>query len=241
MVKGCGVTLATVHIVEDDELVRDCLSAMAEDAGYTVRAHATAEAFLADTARVDPALADAACVVVDVNLPGMDGLDLMGRIAGRDPDLPVIVVSGAAKVAPAVAAMKGGALDFIQKPVTRSAFARSLAEACDRRRSGVAARRDLALLRVRAERLSDREWSVMTLITEGAANHEAAARLGISVRTVENHRARVMDKMGASNLSELIRLALRLEGAPTGGAPAGRDRGDLPRPEGEGETSLGRW
>lgn len=238
---GRGVSGATVHIVDDDDLVRDCLSAMAEDAGFSVRAHATAEAFLADTARNDLTLSDAGCVVVDVNLPGMDGLDLMDRIAGRDPDLPVIVVSGAAKVAPAVTAMKNGALDFIQKPVTRTAFARCLAEACDRRRARADERRDLNLLRARAERLSDREWTVMALITEGAANHEAAARLGISVRTVENHRARVMDKMGASNLSELIRLALRLGDAPPGATPAGRVRGEVPRPEGEGETSLGGW
>lgn len=233
---GAGVILATVHIVDDDEMVRDCLADMAQDAGYPVRTHATAEAFLAAAA-----LSDAGCVVVDVNLPGMDGLDLMDRIGGRDPDLPVIVVSGAGKVGPAVAAMKGGAFDFIQKPVTREAFARCLAAASDHRRARLAERRALERLQLLAARLSDREWAVMTLITAGASNHEAAARLGISVRTVENHRARVMEKMGASNLSELIRLALKLGVAPLGAQAPERARGADPGREGEGETSLGSW
>lgn len=223
---GAGAGLATVHIVDDDPVARDGLAAMAQDAGYPVRAHATAEAFLAALGKGGASLADAGCVVVDIHLPDMDGLDLMDQIAGRDPDLPVIVVGGAGKVAPAVAAMKGGALDFIEKPVTRDAFARCLTEAGDRRRARVVERRVLDRLRERASRLSHRERSVMALIADGAANHEAAARLGISVRTVENHRARVMDKMGASNLSELIRLTLKLD--------AGLGR------EGEGGTSPGR-
>jgi len=208
----------TIHIVDDDALVRECLADMAAEAGYDAHTHATAEDFLA---RAE--VANAGCVVVDLCLPGIDGLALMGRIAGRDPDLPVIMVSGAGQVAHAVAALKGGAVDFIQKPIRPAAFARSLAEAAERRRQRAEARHALSLLHRRAERLSDRERQVMTLITDGLSNNETAATLGISVRTVENHRARVMDKMGAANLSELIRLALRL-GESEADARVARDR-----------------
>ncbi|MGA0601665.1 response regulator transcription factor [Caulobacter sp. KR2-114] len=206
----------TIHIVDDDALVRECLADMAMDAGYAALTHATAEDFLADAE-----VASAGCVVVDLNLPGIDGLDLMDRIAGRDPDLPVIMVSGAGKVAQVVAALKGGAVDFIQKPVRAAAFAQSLAEAAKRRRQRADARDSLARLRERAQRLSHRERQVMALITDGLSNNAVAAALGISVRTVENHRARVMDKMGAANLTDLIRQTLRLgEGEATGAARA---------------------
>lgn len=204
----------TIHIVDDDALVRECLADMAADAGYAALTHATAEDFLAEAE-----VASAGCVVVDLHLPGIDGLDLMDRIAGRDPDLPVIMVSGAGKVAHAVAALKGGALDFIQKPVRAAAFAQCLAEAAEHRRQRAQARETEAQVRARVERLSDRERQVMTLVADGLSNNEAATTLGISVRTVENHRARVMDKMGAANLSELIRLTLSLgEGEATASA-----------------------
>ncbi len=202
------MTGATVHIVDDDGQVRDVLAAMAEHAGFLVRAHATAEAFLAQAA-----LDDAGCVVADVNLPGLDGLGLLERIGRCDPDLPVIVISGEGRVAPAVAALKGGAVDFLQKPVDRAAFTRRLADALARRHRLAELRRATALAQRRAERLSERERDVMRLITAGASNQGAARRLGISVRTVENHRARVMEKMGAATLSDLIRQALRLEDA----------------------------
>ncbi len=202
------MTGATVHIVDDDGRARDALAAMAEHAGFLVRAHATAEAFLAQAA-----LDDAGCVVADVNLPGLDGLGLLERIGRCDRDLPVIVISGEGRVAPAVAALKAGAVDFLQKPVDRAAFTRCLAEALARRHRLAELRQAVAMTQRRAERLSERERDVMRLITAGASNQEAARRLGISVRTVENHRARVMEKMGAATLSDLIRQALRLEDA----------------------------
>ncbi len=199
------MTGATIHIVDDDGRVLDILAAMAEDAGYRVRTHLSAEAFLRDVA-----LEEAGCLVADVNLPGIDGLDLMGRVARRDPDLPVIVVSGAGRVAPAVAALKGGAVDFMQKPVERKAFVNALGDALHRRRQQNAARRIHDQTRDHASLLSDREWEVMGMITEGASNQETAKALGISVRTVENHRARVMEKMDARTLSDLVRMSLRL-------------------------------
>lgn len=207
----------TVHIVDDDALVRECLADMAADAGYATLTHATAEAFLANAE-----VASACCVVVDLHLPGIDGLDLMDRIARRDPDLPVILVTGAGKVSHAVAALKGGALDFIQKPVRAATFARCLAEAAQQRRERARARETEARVRALVERLSERERQVMALVVEGLSNNEAAAALGISVRTVENHRARVMEKMGAANLSELIRQTLSLGEATASAARAMR-------------------
>ncbi len=222
------MTGATVHIVDDDGQVRDALAAMAEHAGFLVRAHATAEAFLAQAA-----LDDAGCVVVDVNLPGLDGLGLLERIGQCDTDLPVIVISGESRVAPAVAALKAGAVDFLEKPVDRAAFTRCLADALARRRRLTEQRQAVALAQCRADRLSEREGDVMRLITAGASNQEAARRLGISVRTVENHRARVMEKMGATTLADLIRQALRLEDtAPARWAsspPAGGELTPSPR------------
>ncbi len=219
------MTGATVHIVDDDGQVRDALAAMAEHAGFLVCAHATAEAFLAKAA-----LNDAGCVVADVNLPGLDGLGLLERIGRCDTDLPVIVISGEGRVAPAVAALKAGAVDFLQKPVDRAAFTRCLADALARRRRLAEQRQAVALAQRRADRLSERERDVMRLITAGASNQEAASRLGISVRTVENHRARVMQKMNATTLADLIRQALRLEDvAPTRWAPAGGELTPSPR------------
>ena len=217
------MTGATVHIVDGDVQVREALAAMAEHAGFLVRAHPTAEAFLAQAA-----LDDAGCVVADVNLPGLDGLGLLERIGQCDTDLPVIVISGESRVAPAVAALKAGAVDFLQKPVGRGAFIRCLADALARRRRLAEQRRAVALAQRCADRLSERERDVMRLITAGASNQEAARRLGISVRTVENHRARVMEKMGATTLADLIRQALRLEDtAPARWAPSAPAGGEL--------------
>jgi two-component system response regulator FixJ len=199
---------ARIHIVEDDAMVRDALTACAESAGHQVTAHHDAESFLAtlDTE-------DAGCVVIDVGLPGMDGLQLIGELSRIAAELPILAISGGNDVSAAVRALKGGALDFIQKPFTPDRFVSDLAEALRRGAAMAeagAARRDIQM---RARRLSDRELEVMKLIVGGVSNGEAAAALGLSVRTVENHRARLMTKMRAANLSELVRLTLRLEQA----------------------------
>jgi two-component system, LuxR family, response regulator FixJ len=194
-----------VHIIDDDQAIRRSLTMLAEAAGHTVRAHADAESFLR---RLD---ADAAgCVVTDVRMPGLSGMDLLRRLVDIAPDLPVVVITGHGDVPMAVAALKAGAADFIEKPFDSDAFLKALREALRRRVAAGETRRLVAELGARRALLTDRERAVMDLVAEGLSNAETAARLEISIRTVENHRAKVMEKMDARTLSDLVRMSLRL-------------------------------
>ncbi|MBS0408534.1 MAG: response regulator transcription factor [Proteobacteria bacterium] len=194
-----------VHIIDDDQAIRRSLTMLAEAAGHAVRSHADAESFLR---RFDP---DAAgCVVTDVRMPGLGGLELLKRLGDIAPELPVVVITGHGDVPMAVTALKAGAADFIEKPFDSDAFLRAVREALRRRAVAGEGRRLLAALRTRRALLTDRERAVMDLVAEGSSNAETAARLEISIRTVENHRAKVMEKMEARTLSDLVRMALRL-------------------------------
>ena len=192
-----------VYIVDDDEAVRDSLSALLESKGYAVTSFGSAPEFL-ETARS----LSAGCVVVDIRMPEMDGLELQQRLIQRSLGFPLIVITGHGDVPLAVRAMKAGAIDFIQKPFDsqtildslKAAFAQ-LATPTGQDPNAEAAARKLDLL-------SPRERAVLEGLLEGLPNKSIAYDLGISPRTVEIHRARVMDKMGARSLSELIRLAL---------------------------------
>jgi two-component system response regulator FixJ len=197
------MTIKAVHIVEDDAHVRETLRMLVESAGHEVRAHANAEAFLAALPSEDPG-----CVVTDVRMPGMDGLELLSRLGRRAPDLPVLVITGHGDVTMAVRALKSGAVDFIEKPFDIDALLGSLSDALERGRLAATrseARRDAQL---RIDRLTEREREVMGLVVDGLSNASVAHRLGISVRTVENHRARVLDKLEARGLSDLVRLQM---------------------------------
>ena len=192
-----------VYIVDDDEAVRDSLSVLLESKGYPVRSFASAPEFLA-AARLFPP----GCLIVDIRMPEMDGLELQQHLIDRSLDFPLIVITGHGDVPLAVRAMKAGAVDFIEKPFASetilesldAAFSRLLA-AGETSAEAVAAQSKLALL-------SPREREVLDGLLAGLPNKSIAYDLAISPRTVEIHRARVMDKMGARSLSELIRLAL---------------------------------
>ena len=192
-----------VYIVDDDEAVRDSLSILLESKGYAARRFGAASDFLTAA----PSL-PAGCLIIDIRMPEMDGLELQQRLIERNLDFPLIVITGHGDVPLAVQAMKAGAIDFIEKPFASEAILISLEAA-------------LARLAARAERgpavvaaaskldlLSPREHEVLEGLLAGLPNKSIAYDLGISPRTVEIHRARVMDKMGARSLSELIRLAL---------------------------------
>jgi two-component system response regulator FixJ len=196
---------AIVHIVDDDEAIRRSLAMLTEAAGHTVETHADAESFLA---RLD--LASAGCVVSDVRMPGFSGLQLLKTLTERAPDLPVIVMTGHGDIAMAVSALKAGAVDFLEKPFDSEAFLASVAGALALSARATEATRDLDELRQRWSRLTARESEIMTLIVRGRSNGQIADALSISIRTVENHRARVMTKMEAQGLPELVRMALRL-------------------------------
>ena len=192
----------TVHIVDDDPAVRDSLSLILSLRGYRTATFASAEAFL-EAVRPDWA----GCIVADIRMPGLSGLEMQRVLLDRAIGMPVIIVTGHGDVASARAAFTADAVDFLEKPfdeqgpvaAVEAAFAR------ERRRlqaSGAAQRRSQSLAA-----LSAREREVMRLLVEGLHNKEVAERLGISPRTVEVHKSRVMTKVGARNLAELVKIA----------------------------------
>ena len=191
-----------VYIVDDDEAVRDSLSMLLESKAFAVKSFASAVEFLAAASSLHPG-----CLIVDIRMPEMDGLELQQHLIDRSLDFPLIVITGHGDVPVAVRAMKAGAVDFIEKPFTYEAILDSLAvgflrlTAPDKDPTKVAAIAKLELL-------SPRELEVLQGLLAGLPNKSIAYDLNISPRTVEIHRARVMDKMGARSLSELIRLAL---------------------------------
>jgi two-component system response regulator FixJ len=192
-----------VYIVDDDKAVRDSLSVLLESRAFVVRGFGSAPEFLAAA----PSL-PVGCLIVDIRMPEMDGLELQQHLIDRSLGFPLIVITGHGDVTLAVRAMKAGAVDFIEKPFTSEAILDSLEVALSRlttldegEPAKVAALAKLALL-------SPRELQVLEGLLAGLPNKSIAFDLEISPRTVEIHRARVMDKMGARNLSELIRLAL---------------------------------
>jgi two-component system, LuxR family, response regulator FixJ len=192
-----------IYVVDDDDAVRDSLSALLVAIGHSVRTFGLAKEFL-DAAPKLPV----GCLIADIRMPEMDGLELQRALAERSLTFPTIMITGHGDVPLAVWAMKAGALDFIEKPFAAPAILASV-EAALRRieaaephdRVGTAASGKLDLL-------SPREREVLEGLLSGLPNKTIAYDLGISPRTVEIHRARVMDKMGARSLSELIRLAL---------------------------------
>ena len=197
-----------VHVIDDDADVRQSLAFLLTAAGLTVRMHDSAVSFL----DVLPEIKDG-CVVTDVRMPGMDGLELQRRLRQLKAKLPVIVMTGHGDVPLAVEAMKSGAVDFIEKPfedetllsAIRSALARQ-AQASDRDARATAIQQRIA-------KLSEREREVLDRLVAGKANKVIAFELGISPRTVEVYRANVMTKMQADSLSELVRMALIDSGA----------------------------
>jgi two-component system response regulator FixJ len=198
-----------VHVVDDDPSVRDALRMLLEAAGYAVRTFTDAESFVAEGMKP----AGPGCVVADVRMPGMSGIDLLRVLQDRGVCLPLIVITGHADVSMAVQALKEGAADFIEKPFEDTLFLASVRNALAKAERAWAERRHLDGIEARANSLTPREYEVMVLVAQGLSNKAAAAELGISVRTVEIHRARVMEKMTADSLSALVRMVLELEEA----------------------------
>ncbi len=203
----------TIFVVEDDDAIRDSLQLLLEAAGLTqVSTHGSSRSFL-EVARPQPG----DCLLLDVRMPDMDGLELQAELARRGVQLPVVIMTGHGDVPIAVRAMKAGAVDFIEKPfsdeVLLESVRRALAlAAATTRRSEQAS--DAAR---RLELLTAREREVLEGMVAGQANKVIAYELGISPRTVEIHRARVMDKMRARSLSALVRMALDAGIAPKPG------------------------
>jgi two-component system, LuxR family, response regulator FixJ len=204
----------TVHVIDDDQAVRESLAFLLTAAGLEVRPHESAEAFLDGLEGIT-----SGCVVTDVRMPQMSGLELLERVRQSHPDVPVIVITGHGDVPLAVEAMKAGAADFLEKPFDDEALVSAVEAALRRQASGEgrdAERRELAQ---RIEALSGRERQVLEGLVAGRANKIIAFDLGISPRTVEIYRANLMTKMRAATLSDLVRMALIAGFLPNQGLP----------------------
>jgi len=194
---------AHVYIVDDDAAVRDSLSVLLDACGYQVRTFGLAQEFL-DAASALPS----GCLIADIRMPEMDGLELQRRLKERSLSFPTIVITGHGDVPLAVRAMKAGALDFIEKPYASQAILNSVAAALLRLRAPDERDPSAVAATAKLDLLSPREREVLEGLLAGLPNKSIAYDLAISPRTVEIHRARVMDKMGARSLSELVRFAL---------------------------------
>jgi two-component system, LuxR family, response regulator FixJ len=199
-----------VYIVDDDEAVRDSLSLLLESKGYAIKSFVSAPEFLAAA----PSL-PVGCLIVDVRMPEMDGLELQQHLTDRSLDFPLIVITGHGDVPLAVRAMKAGAVDFIEKPFASETILSSLEAALSRLATPSEEDPAKAAATAKLALLSSRELQVLQGLLGGLPNKSIAYDLGISPRTVEIHRARLMDKTGARSLSELIRLALAAELQPS--------------------------
>jgi two-component system response regulator FixJ len=206
-----------VHVVDDDEAVRDSLSLLLESAGLTVRTYDSATTFLTAL----PNLA-AGCVLTDVRMPGLDGLELQRRLTQLGVRLPVIVMTGHGDVPIAVAALKAGASDFIEKPFDDVQLLAAISSALAASQRKLDEASAVAQITARIASLTPREHEVLDRLVAGQPNKMIAYDLGSSPRTVEVHRARVMEKMGVRSLPELVRMAIAAERATPPGKTSRR-------------------
>ena len=201
---------AVVHLIDDDEGVRHSLAFLLTTAGLAVRVHDSAAGFLAVIATLQPG-----CVVTDVRMPGLNGIDLLRRVKALEVNFPVIIMTGHADIALAVQAMKAGAIDFIEKPFDDDLMISAIRAALDSHNEIGLRDAEMAGTQVKLRALSSREREVVNGLVAGHPNKTIAYDLGLSARTVEVHRANAMTKMGASSLSGLVRMALLAGLLPT--------------------------
>lgn len=198
-----------VFVVDDDEAMRSSLKWLIESTGLRVQTFDSADAFLSS---YSPDWSG--CLLLDVRMPGMSGLELQAYLAREDYRLPVIIITGHGDVAMAVKAMQAGALDFIEKPFHDEDLLGSLRRALEADSQDRTQRARHADILARLESLTPREHEVMGLVTAGHSNKAIAAALGVSGKTVEAHRARVMEKMQAPSLADLVRMAIQVSHLP---------------------------
>jgi two-component system response regulator FixJ len=195
----------SIFIVDDDPDIRDSLSMLLQSAGYATQSFESATSLLDS-----PAPETVGCLIVDVQMPEMDGITLQKELVERRSPLQVIVMTGHADIPIAVGAMKAGAVDFLEKPFDEPVLLQSVRRALDRATSAGDHVKEARGAAARLALLTERERQVLDLIVAGKANKVIAHELSISPRTVEIHRARVMEKMDAGNLADLVRKALSI-------------------------------
>lgn len=197
---------STVFIVDDDEAMRDSLGMLMRSVGFDYEVFADAQSFL-DNYKDD----GSGCLVLDIRMPGMSGLDLQQTLKDMKLDIPILFITGHGDIPMAVEAMKRGAVDFFQKPFRDQALLDRIGQVLTKADADREKLVESQEIRMRLEKLTAREREVMSLIVEGLGNKVVAANLGISQRTVELHRAHVMQKMQAMSLAQLVQMAMVAE------------------------------
>ncbi len=193
----------TIHVVDDDAALRDSLGFLLSSEGYKNRAYESGPALLDHAAELE-----FGCIVTDIRMPNMTGLELVAELKRREIALPIVVLTGHGDVQLAVEAMKAGVVDFLEKPFSNEALLRAIRSALAAGADEAARRAETDAVDSRIAQLTPREHDVFEAIVAGDSNKAAALKLGISPRTVEIYRANVMSKMQAQTLSELVRMAL---------------------------------
>jgi len=202
-------TTPIVFVVDDDDSVRRALKLLLDSAGWKSQLFATAQEFLSC-----PRVHAPSCLVLDVSLPDLNGLELQQRIAVDRVDMPIIFITGHGDVPMTVRAMKAGAVEFLTKPFSDEALLRAIANALEQSRVALGAEAEIQALRAEYAALSRREREVMALVASGLLNKQVASRLGISEITVKAHRGKVMRKMEADSFAELVTKAAKLGLSP---------------------------
>ena len=195
-----------VFVVDDDLSVREGLSALVRSAGWRVEAFCSGAEFLREKPSAAPC-----CVVLDVGLPGLSGMEIQRRLATAHRPIPIIFITGQGDIPTAVQAMKAGAVEFLTKPFHEGDLLKAIEHALTRDRQALARRGEAEGLQERLQTLTRRERDVMALVVRGLMNKEVAGELGIREITVKTHRGRAMRKMQAASLADLVRMAARLE------------------------------
>jgi len=198
-------TEGIVFVVDDDEAMRRSLANLIRSVGLRVEVFASAQEFLRGKRPDVPG-----CLVLDVRLPGLSGLDLQQRMAEADSEIPIIFITGYGDIPMTVQAMKAGAVEFLTKPFRDQTLLDAIHQALERDRHARQQRADIAALRRRFDSLTPREREVLALVVAGLLNKQIAGELGTSEAAVKVHRQHVMEKMGADSLADLVRLAARL-------------------------------
>ncbi|HOP89963.1 MAG: response regulator transcription factor [Ottowia sp.] len=193
----------TVYVVDDDEAVRDSVQWLLEGQDFRVRSFESSEVFLA---RYDPR--EVACLIVDIRMDGMSGLELQDRLIERNSPLPIAFITGHGDVPLAVDTMKKGALDFIQKPFNEQQLVPLVERMLEQARANFAEHQQAASRDALLSKLTGREAQVLERIVAGRLNKQIADDLGISIKTVEAHRANIMEKLGANTVADLLKIAL---------------------------------
>ncbi len=203
--RGAGLTMPIVFVVDDDISVRESLEAMVRQAGFAVETFASAREFLER-----PQVQVANCLVLDVGLPDLSGLDLQSAVAHERTDMPIIFITGCGDVPMTVRAMKAGAVEFLTKPFEVETLLGAIRGAIERSQKVLSEAAEMRTLQERYASLSSREREVMTLVVSGLLNKQVGGELGIAEITVKAHRGQVMRKMKIRSLAELVTIATRL-------------------------------